>query len=159
MSQGPPPPNPMMVERFQSVVSSLFQQVGSLQMYTVPLHGSSYQRTCTCCDRASCLLVVRMHEFLLTVFSLLSASTCLVVHSPFTHLRAISREDSAHISHILHSSVCLHSFACAVQRIVRLFSRTLHSSACRHACVPSCLRAFMPSLTRLGCAEDSVHVL
>ena len=27
MSQGPPPPNPLMVERFQSVVSSLFQQV------------------------------------------------------------------------------------------------------------------------------------
>lgn len=27
MSQGPAPPNPMMVERFQSVVSSLFQQV------------------------------------------------------------------------------------------------------------------------------------
>jgi hypothetical protein len=26
MSQGPPPPNPLMVERFQSVVSSLFQQ-------------------------------------------------------------------------------------------------------------------------------------
>jgi hypothetical protein len=27
MSQGPAPPNPLMVERFQSVVSSLFQQV------------------------------------------------------------------------------------------------------------------------------------
>jgi hypothetical protein len=26
-NQGPPPPNPLVVERFQSVVSQLFQQV------------------------------------------------------------------------------------------------------------------------------------
>jgi ATP-dependent Clp protease protease subunit len=26
--QGPPPPNPLVVERFQGVVSQLFQQVG-----------------------------------------------------------------------------------------------------------------------------------
>ena len=28
--QGPPPPNPMVVERFSQVISQLFQQVGTL---------------------------------------------------------------------------------------------------------------------------------
>lgn len=32
MGQGPAPPNPFMVERFQSVVSSLFQQVRSRRL-------------------------------------------------------------------------------------------------------------------------------
>lgn len=38
MGQGPAPPNPFMVERFQSVVSSLFQQVR--QYCTFPLRGA-----------------------------------------------------------------------------------------------------------------------